>query len=172
MIMSCINSTATESTSDDLNHTDHAALVLRQFRIVFSAVRTHFQQVEKQVGIGGAQVWALSVINTYPGIGITGLARAMDIHQSTGSNLIRQLRKQKLVRIEKSTSDKRSVHLFIESCGLALLRKAPGPAEGVLPLALQHLPRQTLIQLQGNLGELLTALRTDEKAAGIPLAQL
>ena len=47
-----------------------AARVLRQFRQVFNAVKTHFRQVEKTVGLGGAQVWALSVIRDIPGIGI------------------------------------------------------------------------------------------------------
>lgn len=152
--------------------THQSALVLRQFRMVFSAVRTHFQQVEKHIGIGGAQVWALSVIAQQPGIGVTDLARAMDIHQSTASNLIRQLGKQQLVRTEKSNIDKRSVHLFIEPAGQALLQDAPGPFEGVLPEALQQLPPQTLIQLHHNLGELLKKLGADEKAGGVPLAEL
>ena len=40
---------------------DAAVAVLRQFRQVFNAVKSHFQQVEKTVGMGGAQVWALSI---------------------------------------------------------------------------------------------------------------
>ena len=40
--------------------------VLRRFRVVYSAIRTHFQTVEKQVGLGGAQVWALSVVRDNP----------------------------------------------------------------------------------------------------------
>ena len=75
----------------DPNPVDPAntAQVLRRFRVVFNAVRTHFQQVEKQVGLGGAQVWALSVVKDHPGIGMGGVAKSMDIHQSTASNLVR-----------------------------------------------------------------------------------
>lgn len=51
---------------------DPAAQVLRRFRLVFNAVKSHFQQVEKQAGIGGAQIWALSVIAAAPDIGIGG----------------------------------------------------------------------------------------------------
>ncbi|HBZ08040.1 MAG TPA: MarR family transcriptional regulator, partial [Massilia sp.] len=65
--------------------------VLRQFRIVFNAVKNHFRQVERDAGLGGAQLWALSVIAQSPGIGVTDLARALDIHQSTASNLVRAL---------------------------------------------------------------------------------
>ncbi|HWJ96252.1 MAG TPA: MarR family transcriptional regulator, partial [Telluria sp.] len=49
-----------------------ATRVLRQFRIVFNAVKTHFRQVEREAGVGGAQLWALSVIERTPGIGVTG----------------------------------------------------------------------------------------------------
>lgn len=149
-----------------------STLVLRQFRIVFNAVRTHFQQVEREVGVGGAQVWALHVIHQSPGVGVGDLARAMDIHQSTASNLVRQLVKGELVRIEKSAKDRRGVHLHLEPAGAAILQASPGPYEGVLPEALQKLPALTLQQLQQNLAEVIRVLKTDEAAAGVPLADL
>lgn len=149
-----------------------AALVLRQFRVVFNAVRSHFLQVEKQVGIGGAQVWALHALASQPGLSMNDLAGAMDIHQSTASNLIRQLLKSGLVRTEKSATDRRSVKLYIEPAGQAILERAPGPFQGVLPEALNRLPPQTLQQLQKNLATLIAVLEADEQAGGIPLAQL
>lgn len=151
---------------------EQAAQVLRQFRVVFNAVRSHFQQVEKRVGIGGALVWALHVIRSQPGLGVSELARAMDIHQSTASNLVRQLVKRALARTEKSATDRRGVQLFIEASGLELLQGAPGPYEGVLPEALQQLAPATLGQLQLNLAEVIKALKADEQAGGIPLAEL
>ena len=36
--------------------------VLRQFRLIFSSVRRHFQLIEKSAGVGGAQIWALSLV--------------------------------------------------------------------------------------------------------------
>ena len=154
------------SSVDSSSDADRAARVLRQFRVVFNAVRTHFQQVERRVGIGGAQVWALNVIRQQPGVGVNDLARAMDIHQSTASNLVRQLVKRELVRTEKAKPDRRSVQLFIEAAG------APGPYEGVLPQALQQLSPDTLDQLQQNLAEVIHALKADEQAGSIPLAEL
>lgn len=151
---------------------DPSALVLRQFRVVFNAVRTHFQQVEKRVGVGGAQVWALHVIQQMPGVGVGDLARSMDIHQSTASNLVRQLVKGELVRVEKSAVDRRGVHLHLEPAGESVLQASPGPYEGVLPDALQKLPARTLLQLNENLAEVIKMLQADEAAAGIPLADL
>ena len=83
--------------ASDANDEEPAARVLRQFRQIFNAVKTHFQQVEKKVGLGGAQVWALAVIRDRPDIGVGDLARAMNIHQSTASNLVRTLVERELV---------------------------------------------------------------------------
>jgi DNA-binding MarR family transcriptional regulator len=123
------------------------AQVLRSFRVVFNAVRSHFRDMEKQVGLGGAQVWALSIIKATPGIGMGGIALGMDIHQSTASNLIKALQKKELIQMSKSTEDRRNVKLKILPAGNALLRKVSGPFEGVLPAALGGLELPTLNRL-------------------------
>jgi DNA-binding MarR family transcriptional regulator len=146
--------------------------VLRRFRLVFNAVKTHFQQVEKKAGVGGAQIWALSVIQANPGIGVNGLARAMDIHQTTASNLVKALVSGELVATAKNGPDKRAVQLQILPGGVRVLRKAPGPFTGVLPEALASLDAQTLERLDHDLAALIAALQADERAAGIPLAQM
>jgi len=148
------------------------AQVLRRFRVVFNAVRSHFQQVEKQVGLGGAQVWALSVVRDHPGIGMGGVAKNMDIHQSTASNLIKTLLRRELISLAKSPQDRRNVHLHILPAGLAVLGQVSGPFEGVLPLALAKLPQDTLQRLDQDLGQLIVLLKADEAAGGIPLAEL
>ena len=146
--------------------------VLRQFRSVFNAVKTHFQQVEKQAGIGGAKVWALSTIDAQPGIGMNGLAAALDIHQTTASNLIKDLLQLELVRAEKNAPDRRAVQLFVLPKARRVLKKAPGPFAGVLPKALAALDAPTLMRLEQDLGRLLALLQTDDKAAKTPLAEL
>lgn len=156
----------------DSEVSDSAAQVLRHFRSVFNAVKTHFQQVEKRAGIGGAQVWALSAIKAQPGIGMNDLANALDIHQTTASNLVKALLKLELVKAERKGSDKRAVQLYILPAGRALLKKVPGPFSGVLPKALSELDAKTLRRLERDLSLLLTLLNTDENAAKTPLAQL
>jgi len=149
-----------------------AARVLRRFRLVFNAVKTHFQQVEKKAGVGGAQLWALSVIRGSPGIGVNALASSMDIHQTTASNLVKALVALDLVAAEKNGPDRRTVQLRVVAAGGRVLRKAPGPFAGVLPEALARLDSKPLERLDGDLAKLLAELRTDERAAGIPLAQM
>lgn len=146
--------------------------VLRRFRVVFNTVRGHFQQLEKQVGLGGAQVWALSVVRDQPGIGMGGLAKSMDIHQSTASNLVKGLQRKEMLSMTKAVADRRNVELNILPAGLAILAKVTGPFEGVLPEALGQLPPETLARLDQDLGVLIKLLKADEQAGSIPLAQL
>jgi DNA-binding MarR family transcriptional regulator len=146
--------------------------VLRRFRLVFNAVKSHFQQVEKLAGVGGAQLWALSVIQAQPGIGVNGLAAAMDVHQTTASNLVRALAAAGFVSASKSAPDRRAVQLHLLPAGEGVLRKAPGPFAGVLPEALASLDADTLDRLDRDLARLIAALNPDERAAGIPLAQM
>ncbi|MBC7705866.1 MAG: winged helix-turn-helix transcriptional regulator [Rhodoferax sp.] len=145
--------------------------VLRQFRVVFNAVKTHFRQVERDAGIGGAQLWALSVIQTAPDIGMNELSKALDIHQSTASNLIKGLIERGLVATVRSSTDRRAVSLRILPAGSAILDKAPMPFSGVLPNALASLDAETLTRLELDLAKLIQILAVDETAANIPLSE-
>lgn len=149
-----------------------ATRVLRQFRIVFNAVKTHFRQVEREAGVGGAQLWALSVIARMPGIGATGLARELDIHQSTASNLVKALVERGMVVASRDGSDRRSVALRVLPAGAEVLARAPMPFAGVLPDALASLDPGTLLRMEQDLGQLIELLEADEASASVPLAQL
>lgn len=153
-------------------HDESAAQVLRQFRLIFSAVRNHFREVEKSTGIGGAQVWALSCIRDHPGVRVTELAAIMDVHHSTASNLIRSLLARDLVRTERSAEDRRAVLLHIRPAGRTVLRKVPGPFTGVLPQALGALDTTTLRRLELDLAHVIDQLGIDADGAQTPLAQL
>ena len=151
---------------------DIAIAVLRQFRQVFNAVKSHFQQVEKTVGMGGAQVWALSVVREQPGIGVGALARAMSIHQSTASNLVRTLIDREMVVAVKQGADRRAVQLNLLPAGAKVLKNSPGPFAGLLPDALKSLPAETLERLQADLSLLIVAVAADESSDAIPLSDL
>ena len=155
-----------------IGHDEAAIAVLRQFRQVFNAVKSHFQQVEKTVGMGGAQVWALSVVRDNPGIGVGALARTMSIHQSTASNLVRTLIDREMVLGVKEGADRRAVQLSLLPAGAKVLKHAPGPFAGLLPDALKSLPPETLARLSEDLGQLIVAISADEAGASIPLSDI
>lgn len=152
--------------------TPSPARVLRQFRVVFNAVKTHFRQVEQAAGLGGAQVWALSVIRDQPGVGVKELARTLDIKQSTASNLVRGLLEREMVAAVRDGPDRRTVALQLRDAGAAVLARAPGPFAGVLPDALGTLDAATLARLEEDLGKLISILGVDSEAGVVPLAEL
>ena len=154
----------------EFNQEQSAQKVLRQFRVVISSVRRHYQLMEKRSGIGGAQIWALNTIAQTPGIGINRLSSVMDIHQSTASNLVRALVEQGLIQSEKSVHDKRATELYPLPAGLKILKKVPGPVTGLLPHALSKLSNSDLVDLERSLSKLVSQLNIDEKSAHTPIA--
>jgi DNA-binding MarR family transcriptional regulator len=146
-----------------------AARVLRRFRLVFNTVKGHFRAVERKAGISGAQLWALSVVHANPGIGVSELARAMDVHQSTASNLLRALVDKELVVADRAGEDRRAVQLQATARAGRVLAKAPGPFSGVLPEALGRLDSATLARLDRDLSRLIAELGVDERGATVPL---
>jgi DNA-binding MarR family transcriptional regulator len=148
----------------------NAAQVLRQFRQVFNAVKTHFQRVERSSGLGGAQMWALNVVQSHPDMSVTELSRELDIHQSTASNLVKSLVDRGLVASVREGADRRVVRLRVLPAGNKLLKTARGPFTGVLPAALKQLDAATLRRLQQDLGKLIAVLGVDKRAGRIPLA--
>lgn len=147
--------------------------VLRQFRVIYGSVRQHFRDVERQCGISGSQLWLLRQVNTSPGIGVSDLAGRLSIHQSTCSILVEKLVGAGLVTKTRSPEDQRRVGLEATPEGTKLLKIAPGPAEGLLPEALNQLPDASLRSLNINLNTLIGLLAaSNEKDADKPLADL
>jgi len=147
--------------------------VLELFRIVFKSVRRHYQVVERSAGIRGAQLWALAQIADHPGIRVGDLARALAIHQSTASNLLRDLVAAELVIRKRTREDRRTVRLHATNQGLDVLRRAPRPLIGVLQQALADLPGASLTALHRHLDRLILAMRAaDRSARGTPLSEL
>ena len=108
-----------------------------------------------------------------PDIGISELAARLSIHQSTGSQLVEKLVARGLINKERSKEDQRRVGLRVTEEASRLLTNAPGPAEGILPEALQALPESALLALNDSLIEVIGQLRVhDDKLADRPLSDL
>lgn len=145
---------------------------LRRFRVVFSTVKKHFQDIESKCGVSGAQLWALSEVAGLPGVRVTELAGAMSVHQSTASNLVGELERKGFVRKERG-ADQRVVRLYLTEQGNELVARAPQPMMGVLPDALQRLPDDVLNSLTANMDVLIGMMQLKDKAAATkPLSDI
>ncbi len=147
--------------------------VLKKFRLIFGSVRSQFRDIEASCGVSGSQLWLLHEIEGSPGIGVSELATRLSIHQSTCSQLVEKLVSRGLATKERSPEDQRRVGLALSPAAAQMLKKAPGPAEGILPAALRKLPADTLLALDDALLEVIAQLNSrDENSADRPLSDL
>ena len=147
--------------------------VLKKFRIIYGSVRQQFREIEQTCGVTGSQMWILQEVANTPGIGVSELADRLSIHQSTGSQLVEKLVGRGFISKERSKEDQRRVGLQLTKEASRLLKSAPGPAEGILPEALQTLPEASLLALDNALIEVIGQLRiSDDKLADKPLSDM
>jgi DNA-binding MarR family transcriptional regulator len=157
-----------------LNPTPDAAReALRQFRVIFGAVRQHFKAIEKACGVSGAQIWAMAALRQTPGMKVSELAQALSIHPSTASNLLDKIEKAGLIRRERNSVDQRVVKLYLTAAGDKALEKAPQPLTGILTHALGQLPDDALTRLNQDLAALIAQMGAiNTKDAQKPLSEL
>lgn len=145
---------------------------LKLFRVIFKSANKHFHEIEKVAGIGGASLWALAEISESPELTVSGLAKAMSVHQSTASNLMDKLDAGGYILRTRSLEDRRVVHLSLTDKGRDVLAKAPAPYRGILPDALMRMNPESLSVLNCHLVELIAGMeRTHDNGAFEPLGK-
>ena len=147
--------------------------VLKQFRVLLRSIKRHYQWVEQECGLSGAQLWAMAEIAGTPRIKVSDLAKQLGVHLSTASNMLRRLEELALVKRMRIGKDQRVVQLQITAKGEKILRLAPRPFVGLLQQALSELPQARLDTLYADLGELIRLMKfKDIKAQSTPLSDL
>lgn len=147
--------------------------VLRQFRIIFGSMRQYFREMEESCGLTGSQMWILQEVQRSPGIGVSELAGRIGIHQSTCSQIVDKLVGRGCLTKTRHHADQRRVGLCLAGEGLKAIAALPGPAEGILPEALDLIPLVALKTLNINLTELIAHLPGKyDVFAGTPLADI
>lgn len=150
---------------------DFALEALRKFRLIYGSSKAHFRRIEKVCGLSGAQVWALSEIHRAGPLRLTVLAQHLSVKQPTCSNLIEKLVQAGLVEKKKDMLDSRAILLHITDSGLAMVRQAPQPLEGILPAALRSLQPNVLLELNSTLDQLIEVMsHADDSMSTTPLA--
>lgn len=147
--------------------------VLKQFRMLFSSIKRHYQWIENECGMSGAQLWAMAEIADMPGIKVSGLAQQLGIHMSTASNMLRRLEELSLVKRTRAGKDYRVVLVEITPRGAEILRRAPRPLIGILQQALADLPQRQVDSLYTDLGEVIRLMKfKDSNARTRPLSEM
>lgn len=145
--------------------------VLKKFRIVVRAAQRHSAWIEKQCGIGGAQLWVMQEVHDTPGARVGEIAAKLAIHQTTMSNLLNGLVKREYILKSRDNQDQRVVKLTLSDKGKELLAAAPKPARGLLPEALLQMDATALEELDKGLLNLMQSIDVmDEEYGFQPLS--
>ncbi|PIE58495.1 MAG: MarR family transcriptional regulator [Desulfobulbus propionicus] len=141
--------------------------ITQQVRLLYRAIQAHSKRVEKTCGLSSAQLCMLHEVSCSEGIKVSELAATLSIHRSTSSNMLDKLEKKGLIYRDRSTSDQRSVHIYITSQGKTLLKKTPSPPQSQLSNTLLKLSGHQLMALETSLQLLIETLHFGEQEACI-----
>jgi DNA-binding MarR family transcriptional regulator len=139
---------------------------LDAIRRIIRVLRLSSRQVERELGIGSAQLFVLQQLAVAPALSINELAERTYTHQSSVSVVVRRLVEQGLVTRRRATGDRRRVQLRLTEAGRRLAARAPVPGQVRLIDGLRALPLARLRALAGLLDQVVTEMgAADEPAA-------
>lgn len=109
--------------------------VLVALRRVIRATDLHSKHLAKTSGLTAPQILLLQAIRSNDEVTIGKIASDISLSQATVTTIIDRLEKRGLVIRERSTEDKRKVHLHLTNDGDKILLNAPTPLQ-------EHFARQ------------------------------
>lgn len=142
-----------------------ATQIVQGLRRVVKALHAFSQDVYRQYGLTGPQLWALKTLQRAGRLSAGQLARALAVHQSSVSILIDRLVKRGLVQRLRPRGDGRFVHLELTKRGLSLSTMAPEPAQGRLLHGLQAMSRAEVSQIRHAVDQLVTVMEAEDTTA-------
>jgi DNA-binding MarR family transcriptional regulator len=118
----------------------HGAAALDSLRRIVRALGISARTAERSVGVTGAQLLVLRVLQALPAQSLNELAALTFTHQSTVSVVVDRLVTRGFVTRSRSATDGRRVVLTVTAAGGRALRRAPPPAQMRLIAAINALP--------------------------------
>jgi len=108
---------------------DRLAQVLTSLRRVIRATDLHSKHLAKISGLTAPQILLLQAIRKFEGAAIGQLANEVSLSQATVTSILDRLEKKGYLERERSTVDKRKVHVQLTKRGFEILRDAPIPLQ-------------------------------------------
>jgi DNA-binding MarR family transcriptional regulator len=108
---------------------DRLEQVLMSLRRVIRATDLHSKHLAKVSGLTAPQILLLQAIRKLEGAVIGQLANEVSLSQATVTSILDRLEKKEYIERERSTVDKRKVHVHLTELGIEVLRDAPLPLQ-------------------------------------------
>ena len=142
-----------------------AADVVRSLRRLFKGIHEYSKALQRRSGLSSPQGWALTLLETEPGLSLRDLAERMYAHPSTVSGIMDRLVSRGWVRRETDPRDRRGIRLSLTPAGRRLLRSSPPPVQVALRRALVAMPPSRLRVLRESLEEVARSAELDRVEA-------
>lgn len=123
--------------------------ILRALRRIIQAVDIHSRKLSSQYQITGPQLVTLLCVTENGPMTTSEIGRHVHLSNSTVVGILDRLEAKELVKRERSTKDRRLVHVSATESAMSLVQSAPSPLQDVFAKALDKLPEleQTAIAL-------------------------
>jgi len=133
-------------------------LALFASRTLVDRMRTLYRELERQTDAPITMHRALDCIGGEPGISASKLADALGMQRPAVSHVLKGLAERGWIERKRQDNDQRSVRLYINAAGRAILSATSGRAAGTLQRSVRRLSDDALAGLAAGLEALLEHL--------------
>jgi DNA-binding MarR family transcriptional regulator len=144
------------------------ASALDSMRRIVRALGISARTAERSIGITGAQLFVLRVLDAHPAQSLNELAMLTFTHQSTVSVIVDRLVSRGFVTRLRSDTDGRRVVLALTAAGRRTLRHAPPPTQMRLITAINSLPPARRRELAKTLKAVVDSMGVAGGTTGLP----
>ncbi|MFI5304743.1 MAG: MarR family winged helix-turn-helix transcriptional regulator [Nitrospiria bacterium] len=137
------------------------AEIVQSFRRIFKSIQEYSEEVLKEFGVTGPQLWLLKILHSEDGTPVSELSQKMFLHISTVSSIINRLEEKGYIERKRTKSDRRLVLIHLTEKGLKIMAKAPEPAQGKLLHGLQNLSQKEVLGLYESLQKIVQLMEVN-----------
>ena len=141
------------------------AEIMHDLRKIFKAIQQYSEQVLKEFGVTGPQLWALRIIYNEGQLSMGELSDKMYLHMSTVSGIIDRLEKKGYVERKRDSTDRRVVKINLTKEGKRLVQKAPAAAQGRLLYGLESLSKPQVLNIRSSFEKVVRLMEIENVKA-------
>jgi DNA-binding MarR family transcriptional regulator len=138
------------------------AEIVQSFRRIFKAIHQYSEEVLKEFGVTGPQLWLLKTLAGEGRASVGALSRKMYLHISTVSGIIDRLEAKSYVARKREEGDRRVVTVYLTAAGKRIVDQAPEPSQGKLLYSLQNLSEKEVLEMYEALQKIVRLMEVDE----------
>lgn len=141
------------------------AKIVQSFRRIFKAIHQYSEEVLKEFGVTGPQLWLLKTLREEGGTSVGELSEKMYLHISTVSGIIDRLEAKGYVVRKREAPDRRVVTVHLTAAGKRIVDRAPEPSQGKLLYSLQTLSEKEVLEMHDALQKIVRLMELEQSEA-------